>query len=167
MAAGEIWVIRSGKRWFVTQQGKAGRLGDFSTEEAAIAKGRELAAAAGFDLLIKTEKGWQRERSDDPQRTVAPQPQKPVEALPPARPAWTPTTSSRDIWVVPEGDGWGLKLEQSVTSFLVLASRSEAVLAGRELAKEAACGLVILNEDARVEGRESYLPITKSGSGTE
>ena len=63
----DIWVIKSGTRWFVTQQGAAGRLGDYASEEEAITRGREMAAFLGSDLVIKRETGeWQRERRRSP-----------------------------------------------------------------------------------------------------
>lgn len=62
MKTGEIWVVQSGKWWFVTQPDRSGRLGEFDNEQSALERGREFAAFTGSDLLIKTKTGWVRER---------------------------------------------------------------------------------------------------------
>lgn len=61
-----------------------------------------------------------------------------------------------DIWVVPHGTGWGLKLELGDAPFVKRSSQAEAIASGRALAKQSKVALVILDEDGRLQEREAY-----------
>lgn len=67
-----------------------------------------------------------------------------------------------DIWVVPHGPAWGLKLELHTTPFAERATRDEAIVSGRALAKQSKAVLVILDEEGRIEERESYRGIPRA-----
>ena len=61
-----------------------------------------------------------------------------------------------DIWVVPHGAGWGLKLELGDAPFVERSTQAEAIASGRALAKRSKVTLVILDEEGRLQEREAY-----------
>ena len=63
-----------------------------------------------------------------------------------------------DIWLVPTTGGrCALRLELSTTPFISYPSVAAGLRAGRALAKETSCVLVILDDDSRFKSRESFV----------
>jgi hypothetical protein len=69
--------------------------------------------------------------------------------------------AKEDIWVVPMADGWALKLELADIPFTSRPTKDAALTAARELAKASHCVLFILDDQARLENKESYRGIPR------